>query len=92
MVLKELSDAREDRKQQFTAIDDIRGSVLKLDHRMTSVEEALTTIRPTIDEFIQIKNKVLGAGRLGKWLWILLIGLIGLAAKFRVELMTWFTK
>lgn len=59
---------------------------------MTIVEETLTKFSPTIEEYISIKNKVLGAGRLGRWMWIFLIALIGLAAKFRTELMTWFTK
>jgi hypothetical protein len=92
IILKELSDARDDRKQQFSTIDEIRGSVIALDGRMIKVEETLTKFSPTIEEFIQIKNKVLGAGKLGKWLWIVLVALIGLAFKFRTEIVTWFGK
>ena len=92
MILRELSDARADRKQHYIAIDDIRGSVLTLDGRMTIVEEAIMKFGPTIDEFIEIKHKVIAAGKLGKWLWIAGFALIGLIAKFRVELMTWISK
>lgn len=92
MILRELSDARDDRKQHYETIDQIRGSVIALDGRMTVVEETLTKFTPTINEFIEIKQKVLGAGKLGKWLWIILAGAIGLAFKFRVEVATWFAK
>jgi len=89
MILRELTSASEGRKQQYAAIEEIRGTLVSFDSRMTTVEENLTKFEPTIEEFISIKTKVVGAGKLGKFLWAVGAIILALAAKFREEIIIW---
>ena len=50
-------------------VEETNRQVLHLDHRLSSVEAALLTISPAVEEFKEYKAKVAGAGQLGSWLW-----------------------
>lgn len=89
MILRELQLANDSRKAQYSSIESIKGSVTSLNSRMGSVEDSLTKFAPTIEEFINIKAKVIGAGRLGKWLWIVGGVLLTAAYKFHAEFLNW---
>ncbi len=52
-------------------------SEFKLD--IIEVKAALNSQAPTIEEFITIKHKVIGAGKIGRWLWVIGTALIGMA-------------
>lgn len=92
MILRELGHAAEGRKAQYTAIEEVKGSVLLLNSRMETVEGSLTKFTPTIEEFISIKQKVVGAGKLGKFLWAAGAIILALAAKFHGEILSWLGK
>lgn len=68
-VLNELSEARNGRKYQYEKLEEMGRTVLQISNRVESVEKSLAKASPTIDEFLTIKHKVVGAGIAGKWVW-----------------------
>ena len=72
------------------SISSMRDCVQKMDGRLMSVEESLAKSEPTIEEFITIKHKVVGAGIMGKWIWAGAGAIIGVLAAARREIFTWF--
>lgn len=91
-VLVELQQARDGRKQQYDTLESIGRSLLLIDNRVQSVEKRLSEAGPTIDEFITIKHKVVGAGVLGKWIWALGASLITILYTSREAIISWITK
>lgn len=73
-LLEENTEAKESRKAQYKATEDLRVSVQSIEFRMVSIEKTVADNQPTLQEFIAIKHKVQGAGIFGKLLW----GLAGL--------------
>lgn len=57
-----------------------------LDARVGSVETSLAKSAPTIEEFMAIKHKVLGAGIAGRWMWVTLGALLGIMITLREHL------
>ena len=51
-----------------------------MDNRLKNVEDNLAKNEPTIEEFITIKHKVVGAGIFGKWVWAGAGAIIGVLA------------
>lgn len=68
-VLLGQEDAKLSRKHQYDQLEAIGQSITTIDNRLKSVESSLAKSAPTIEEFITIKHKVVGAGIAGKWLW-----------------------
>lgn len=92
MILRELKAATESRKEQYALMEAIQKASYSMVTRMDLVEASLVKFEPTIEEFISMKHKVIGAGRLGKWLWIAGAFILTAAFKFRVEMFTWLGK
>lgn len=84
--------AREGRKQQYQTLENINRALLALENRVKDVENQLNKASPTIDEFITIKHKVVGAGVMGKYLWA--FGAVVLTTLFncREAILSWLTK
>lgn len=91
-MLSELQQARDGRKQQYETLEAINRALLKIENRVQGVEEQLSRATPTIDEFITIKHKVVGAGLLGRWLWAAVGGLLTLIYSSRETIIGWLTK
>lgn len=91
-VRDELALAREARKQQYEMIEKVNHTLLKLDGRVTGVEQTLTSVTPTIDEFVNIKVKVQGAGMAGKALWAIGGTILTCVFAFREAIMQWIHK
>ena len=72
------------------ALSDLKLSMQKLESRLKSVEDSLAKSEPTIEEFITIKHKVVGAGIFGKWVWAGAGAIIGVLAAARREIFAWF--
>lgn len=72
------------------ALSDLKLSMQKLESRLKSVEDSLAKSEPTIEEFITIKHKVVGAGIFGKWVWAGAGAIIGVMAAARREIFAWF--
>jgi predicted nucleic acid-binding Zn-ribbon protein len=82
-----------DRKYQDElekAITGFRESMTDVSNRLKRVEESLAKSEPTIEEFITIKHKVVGAGIFGRWVWAGAGILIGVLAATRREIFAWF--
>jgi hypothetical protein len=76
-LVKDAEQASAARKSQYQAIEAIQSTV--------------TGMATTIEEFITIKHKVVGAGRLGKWLWAVGAFLLGTASGAREHIIAWLT-
>ena len=92
LILQEMKDAKESRKTTYSAIEEIRLSASSIESRVQVLEDSLTKFTPTIEEFTLIKQKVIGAGAVGKWLWIIGVALVGLVYKFREGVLEWLLK
>lgn len=88
-VLEELKRAGDGRKQQYTKIEELGRSILKVENRVESVEKTLSVATPAIDEFMIIKHKVVGAGIVGRWLWGIGGTLLGIAFAMRETILSW---
>ena len=68
-LVKETEQAALSRKGQYAAIETIQRSVESMAATVAEVKTKLDGQAPTIEEFITIKHKVVGASALGKWIW-----------------------
>lgn len=91
-VLRELQQARDGRKQQYEALESISRALLSIENRVEAVEQSLARASPTIDEFLVIKHKVVGAGLFGKWIYAGAATLITLLATSREAIFAWLSK
>lgn len=89
MILRELQDARTGRREQYERIESLTQSVMSIGTKVENVETKLAGQAPTIEEFITIKHKVVGAGQLGKWVWAIGGVLIGVIFSTRKTLGQW---
>lgn len=89
-IREDLTLARESRKQQYEMIEKISRTLINIDNRVTGVEESLAATKPTIDEFVNIKLKVQGAGIAGKTAWAIGAAVVGAIYTFRETLIKWF--
>lgn len=78
------------REQMSQTLYALRDSLKGMDSRLKNVEESLAKTEPTIEEFITIKHKVVGAGIFGKWVWAGAGAVLGLVAALRKEIFAWF--
>lgn len=92
VITEGLAQDRESRKQQYETMHNISQSLASLDHRVGVVEKGFADSAPTIEEFVTIKHKVVGAGIAGKWLWTIAGCLIGMLFTFRREIIAWLSK
>ena len=82
-------DERSKEKLEQT-LSGLKDSVQRMEGRLKSVEDSLAKSEPTIEEFITIKHKVVGAGIFGKWVWAGAGAIIGVLADARREIFSWF--
>ena len=83
MILRDLKDAKTDRKGQYNEIEGLKVSVSEMNSKLNNVETKLAGQAPTIEEFITIKHKVVGAGKLGRGVWIAGAAIIAFIYSFR---------
>lgn len=73
-------EARSARKAQYEQNERQSLTLLKIEHRLESVEKWMTVSDPTIQEIRNLKLKAEGAGKLGRFLWVIAGASIGAAA------------
>ena len=88
-IVRDAGEASKARKTQYEATENIQRTVDDLARSVQVVTETLAGQKPTIEEFITIKHKVVGAGKLGRWLWIAGAFLLGTAANLREHFGLW---
>lgn len=81
---------RQDREKLEETLGELRDSINDIGNRLKNVEDSLAKNEPTIEEFITIKHKVVGAGIFGKWVWAGAGAIIGILAAARREIFAWF--
>lgn len=59
--------------------------------RVTNVEASLAKNAPTIEEFMTIKHKIIGAGMAGRWMWVTFGTLLGLVISAREHIIKIFS-
>lgn len=91
-LVDDAKEAKISRKGQYDSIEALRQSVASMVGDVTDVKAKLAGQAPTIEEFITIKHKVVGAGKLGKGLWAAGAFLIGIVYSSREAILTWLTK
>jgi len=88
-LLVDQEEARQSRKDQYETNEQVRRLLHAIDSRLSNVENSLAKSAPTIEEFITIKHKVVGAGKAGKMMWAILGGVLTLIITLRTELFSW---
>ena len=87
VILARLDEARSYQQAQQHQMGLITQTLQSMSNRVENVESSLATAKPTIEEFITIKHRVVGAGMLGKWVWAIAGGLLGMLFSARVQIM-----
>lgn len=82
-------EAKQSRKDQYETNEQVRRLLHTIDSRLSNVENSLAKSAPTIEEFITIKHKVVGAGKMGKVMWAILGGALTMIITLRTELFSW---
>lgn len=83
MILSDLEEAKERRRDQYIWNETIKGSLSVLNGRLANVEASVSKSEPTLQDFIKIKHEVAGAGKLGRWVWAAAGAAIGVIATSR---------
>lgn len=91
-LVEDACEAKASRKSQYESIESLGKAVLALAGDVTEVKGKLAGQAPTIEEFITIKHKVVGAGKLGKWVWTAGVFLIGILFSSREQIISWISK
>lgn len=91
-IVQQLERAEQGRKLQYEFNESMNAGMQRIDTRLEGVEKSLAVQAPTIQEFITIKQKVVGAGLLGRWLWVGLGGLLTFIYSSRETIIGWLTK
>ena len=58
----------------------------RISTRIEDVEVTLASAKPTINEYINFKHKVIGAGTFGKWVWLVAGALLSYVLTIREHL------
>lgn len=92
VIANMLEDMGEEQRSQREWRSIVNLKLSAIDSRVENVESSLAKASPTIDEFITIKHKVVGAGILGKWVWAGLGGLLGFLFAARESIISMVSK
>ncbi len=85
-IIDDVKEAKNSRKVQYETMESMSQTLAVLMGEVADVKNKLAGQAPTIEEFITIKHKVVGAGVVGKWLWVLGGLLLGAVGWFRETL------
>ena len=91
-LVDEAKEAKINRKGQYESIEALRRAMTTMAGEVGEVKNKLAGQAPTIEEFITIKHKVVGAGKLGRGLWTVGAFLIGVVYSSREAILSWLTK
>jgi hypothetical protein len=90
-LVKETEQASVSRKGQYEAIETIQRAIEGMAASVASVKAKLDGQTPTIEEFITIKHKVVGASKFGKYIWAISSFIIGVVWSHKEVIGTWIT-
>lgn len=87
MLLDRMEENHESHVRTRAWMGQVDRTLHDIGSRVGNVEQSLAKSAPTIEEFVNIKNKVMGAGMMGRWVWLTAGALIGAAFSLRKHLM-----
>lgn len=90
MILDRMEDNQESHAQTKDWMRKTDFTLQDITTRVGGVENSLSKAAPTIEEFMSIKHKVIGAGLAGKWIWLTMGTLLGLVISMREQLIRIF--
>lgn len=73
------SRAEASRKEQYDSIHQLVIVTSRLSDRLDALERKFEEISPTLSEYTTMKTQAVGAGRLGRFLWVTGTSIMGLA-------------
>lgn len=79
-IASEQKAAAEARRRVYEAQERTEREIIGLNHRLTAVEKSVESIRPTTEEYKQVRNNVAFAGKAGRLLWSISKQLLAAAA------------
>lgn len=91
-LVDEAKEAKAARKMQYATNEDNKAKMIEIGNSLLAVEIKLAGQAPTIEEFITIKQKVVGAGKMGKIVWAIGAFIIGVVYSSREAIIGWFVK
>ena len=91
MLLDRMEDNHNSHTQTREWMRKTDGTLQDIGNRVLNVEVSLQKAAPTIEEFIVIKHKIIGAGVAGKWMWATFGTLLGIVISMREQIIRWFT-
>lgn len=71
--------ASEGRRVLHAKFDSLKDEVTEMATKVVGVETALASIEPEIKTFQEARMQAIGAQKLGKWIWWVLMGIAGAA-------------
>lgn len=92
MILMNMENSQRDSKEAREHLKEAFESIRSIDSRLERLEGSFATTQPTINEFRLVKHKILGAGFLGRWVWVVLTGTLGLLYTIREHIMAFVSK
>ena len=90
MILDRMEDNQESHAQTKDWMRQTDSTLQDITTRVGGVENSLSKAAPTIEEFMTIKHKVIGAGLVGRWMWLTMGTLLGLVISMREQLIRIF--
>jgi uncharacterized Rossmann fold enzyme len=91
-LVDEAKEAKAARKMQYVTNEDNKAKMIEIRNSLSAVEVKLAGQAPTIEEFITIKHKVVGAGKMGKGVWAIGAFIIGVLYSTRESFIAWLAK
>ena len=76
-LLSAMEQEREVRQATNEKIDNLQKVLMDMSGRMENVESAVALAAPTLNEFVTLKHRIIGAGVAGKIIWACTAGLLG---------------
>ena len=91
MLLDHVEKSHESQDVTRAWMGKVDRSLVEMSTRVRNVENSIAKSAPTIEEFIAIKQKVIGAGIAGRWLWLGLGSLLGMVIATKGQLLRFFS-
>lgn len=91
-IENEKRDSSESRRRVYEKLETLDKKQDITDLRVEKLEQAITSMSPTVAEFLNYKAQVTGAGKLGKFLWWvggIVLGAAATAAAYWTHVVAW---
>lgn len=92
-INRQLAEGSDGRRRTYEKVEAVARELLLLTTKVENLEHTVSSMSPTVQEFVTMKQQAQGAGKLGAFLWsagrILLAGAAA-AAAYWASMSAWF--